>query len=116
MQSCLLYSGDGSVQFEEFCDWFWKETPAEQRERLLVVYYEDAAGEPATTTMAELELLLEAGTITQQTKVWIEGMEDWAALSDSSVQSMSPHSAGAVRKQEQQATAEQVAPLQRGAM
>ena len=95
-------SGNGSVEFEEFCDWFWKETPAEERERLIVVYYEDAAGKPATTTMAELEVLLQAGTITQQTKVWIDGMEDWMAFSESSVQSKSPRHADAVRKQQQQ--------------
>jgi hypothetical protein len=74
-------SGDGSVDFEEFADWFWKEAPEEERKRLIVVYYENVAGEPAETTMAELPQLLLDGVVTQETRVWVDGMDDWAELS-----------------------------------
>ena len=50
------------------------------QEHLYVVHYESAAGVVSETTMDQLPQLLAAGTIKQNTRVWMDGMEGWTEL------------------------------------
>ena len=50
------------------------------QEHLYVVHYESAAGGVSETTMDQLPQLLAAGTIKQNTRVWMDGMEGWTEL------------------------------------
>ena len=76
--------GNGLVDYDEFTQWFWKEAPEEDRQNILVVYYESARGDVLETTMSELPNLLANGTIRRSTKVWVDGMENWMELSEAS--------------------------------
>ena len=49
---------------------------------LVDVYYADAAGEQADTTLAGLPALLRSGAIVQTTKIWLDGMDQWETLAD----------------------------------
>lgn len=52
--------GDGTVDFEEFKAWFFKQDMAAQ-ERIVVVHYQDHSGAAAETTMDKLPSLLAGG-------------------------------------------------------
>ena len=71
----------GDVDFDEFSEWFMLQDTSKQ-EAMITVYYQDASGAKAQTTMAGIPQLLESGAIRADTLVWIEGMDDWTALNE----------------------------------
>lgn len=74
--------GDGQIDFEEFEAWFFKHATASDKDHLYVVYYETAEGQVSETTMDRLPQLLAYGVITKDTRVWVDGMEDWRTLGE----------------------------------
>lgn len=84
-------SGDGQIDFDEFEAWFFKYASTSEQEQLYVVYYESPAraheehGQVCETTLDRLPQLLAYGVITAHTRVWMDGMDDWRLLSESSL-------------------------------
>jgi hypothetical protein len=84
-------NGDGQIDFEEFEAWFFKYTSSSEQEHLYIVYYESPTdgleehGQVCETTMDRLPQLLAYGVITPDTRVWMDGMDDWKTLSESSL-------------------------------
>ena len=84
-------NGDGQIDFEEFETWFFKYASSSEQEHLYIVYYESQAdgleehGQVCETTMDRLPQLLAYGVITPDTRVWMDGMDDWNTLSESSL-------------------------------
>jgi hypothetical protein len=74
--------GDGQIDFDEFEAWFFKYASTSDKEHLYVVYYETAQGQVSETTMDRLPQLLAYGVITKDTRVWVDGMDDWRTLSE----------------------------------
>lgn len=84
--------GDGQVDFDEFQAWFFKHASSKEQEQLYIVYYESSTdsateeqGQVCETTMDRLPQLLAYGVITVDTRVWMDGMDDWRTLSESSL-------------------------------
>jgi len=48
---------------------------------MVTVYFQNSKGQKAETTMAGIPALLESGAIQAHTLIWIEGMDEWTALS-----------------------------------
>eukprot|EP01043_Picozoa_sp_COSAG02_P060281 COSAG02_NODE_7843_length_2822_cov_6.232831_2_plen_140_part_00 len=84
-------NGDGQIDFEEFESWFFKYASSSEQEHLYIVYYESPTdgleehGQVCETTMDRLPQLLAYGVITPDTRVWMDGMDDWKTLSESSL-------------------------------
>ena len=75
---------NGFVEWPEFASWFEAHpVPEPLREKLYVVHYQSAAtGRQEETTMDQLTTLLNEGAISEDTDVWVEGMEEWQPLKE----------------------------------
>jgi Ca2+-binding EF-hand superfamily protein len=74
-------NGDGSVDFGEFEAWFMRQEQDSQ-ERMYVVYYKARNGGQEETTLGKLPDLMASGAITQDTIIWMDGLDDWTSLKD----------------------------------
>jgi Ca2+-binding EF-hand superfamily protein len=71
----------GLVDFEEFCCWFTAQD-IESQEQLITVHYQALNGEVVEALLAEIPGLIDGGTITAKTLIWVDGMDEWSAIED----------------------------------
>lgn len=74
-------NGDGLVDYEEF-KVFWLAQSAAAQDAMVAVFYADAEGEHVETTLAALQGLFDEGVVSLDTKVWMDGMDDWSPLGE----------------------------------
>ena len=49
---------------------------------MVAVFYADAEGEHVETSLAGLQGLFDEGVVSLDTKVWMDGMDDWSPLGE----------------------------------